>query len=499
MQGARLGPQLAAIAASLKAGDYRQAIARTREAASLPPATPMELVELARRLVQFNLSGDLRELVAGLLKAKVGNAAAEADVAALLSMLGDQEQAGHLLERAMARLGPHPPHLYNRSQIRLYAGRLDEAERDLRDALARDPAMAKAHWALSKLPAGATAADIAAAERLLARVPSGSMDEAYLGHALFNQYDRKVDSDPAWERLRRGAGARRALLDYRPEHSARLFDAIEAAFPPGSAPPRAATTAGAPTPVFIVGMHRSGTTLLERMLGNHSQVAEGGELYDLPAQLRLALGRHFNGPLDLATVQASAGFDAAAIGAGYRQQVRWRAGDSPLLVDKLPSNFLNVGFILRALPDARIVHMHRDPMDTCFSNFKELFGASACAYSYDFDELAHWYAGYRRVMAHWRQAFPGAVLDVSYEALARDPEGQGRRILAHCGLAWEPACLDAAGNTRAVNTASSAQVREPIHQRGIGAWRRYESALAPLREALRRHGVNEDAEPAATL
>ena len=485
----RLATRLAEIGAQLKSGHYRLARENTLAASGLLPATPMELVELARRLVQFNLSGALRSLVAGLLAAPVGNAAAEADVAALLSMLGDQDQATRLLERAMAVIGDHPAHRYNRSQMHLYAGRLDRAETDLRACLAREPAMAKAHWALSKLPPGDPAADIDAARKALGRIAPGSQDEAYLRFALFNQLDRTGDYAAAFAELARGCRVKRGLLDYRPEASARLFDALEQVFVEPEAPrPRDPADAQGPRPIFIVGMHRSGTTLLERMLGNHGQVSEGGELYDFPAQLRLALGRHFNGPLDLAAVQASAGFDWPAIGQGYRDQVRWRAEGRPVLVDKLPSNFLNLGFIRRALPEARIVHMRRQPMDTCFSNYKELF-SSACAYSYDFSELAAYYAGYRRLMARWRQVLPGALLDVSYEDLARDPESEGRRILAFCGLDWDPACLDAAGNTRAVNTASSAQVREPVHQRGIGAWRRYQAELAPLQAQMQAQGL----------
>ena len=492
----RLAAQLASVATLLKAGQYRQAREAVVAAAGLTPASPMELVDLCRRLVQFNLSGELRDLVGRLLAAPVGNAAAEADVAALLSMQGDQERAGRLLDRAMAVLGPHPSHLYNRSQMRLYAGRLADAERDLRDALAREPGMARAHWALSKLPAGPSSArDAEAAAALLARVAPDSQDAAYLGYALFNQYDRAGDRERAWPALVQGARARRSHLDYRPEASERLFASLRAAFPAGAAPP--ARDAAGLRPVFIVGMHRSGTTLLERMLGRHSQVTEGGELYDFPAQLRLALGRHFAGPVDAAVADAADGLDYAAIGAGYLHQVQWRAEGRPVLVDKLPSNFLNIGFILRALPQARIVHMQRGPMDTCFSNYKELFGANACAYSYAFDELAGWYAGYRGLMAHWREAFPGAVLDLSYEALARDPEGEGRRVLEYCGLAWEPACLDAADNARPVNTASSAQVREPIHQRGIGAWRRYQAGLEPLRAQLLARGVADAGDPPA--
>jgi hypothetical protein len=487
--GNNLAGRLALAAAQLKAGAYCDSLATTLAASALPAHAPAEEVELARRLLQFNQSAALRDRVTRLLARPVGNAAAEADVAAMLSMVGEQALASRLLARAMAVLGPHAAHLYNRSQMHLYSGRLAEAESDLRACLAREPTMAKAHWALSKLPKGEhVARDINAARACLARVAPGSQDEAFLRYALFNQLDRTGDTDGAWKELVRGGQVKRALLNYSTPASMRLFEALCAAFPQAAPQRQAAVAQGeGPVPIFIVGMHRSGTTLLERMLGNHSQVSEGGELYDFPAQLRLALGRHFPGPLDLATVEASSRFDWAAIGRGYLEQVRWRAGDRAMLVDKLPSNFLNAGFIHQALPQARIVHMQRQAMDTCFSNFKELF-SNACAYSYDLDELADYYAGYRSLMAHWREALPGAVLDVRYEDLARDPETQGKRILDFCGLPWEPACLDVTGNARAVNTASSAQVREPLHQRSIGAWRRYEAQLAPLQARLAAHG-----------
>jgi hypothetical protein len=324
-------------------------------------------------------------------------------------------------------------------------------------------------------------------------LPAGGQDEAFLRFALFNQFDRIGECAQAWEQLQQGCQVKRALLKYQPQESEKLFRALREAFP-ASTPLRAGhNEAGEqiPVPIFIVGMHRSGTTLLERMLGNHSQVSEGGELYDFPAQLRLAAGRHFGGPLDAAAVSASAGFDWPQLGSGYLAQVRWRAEGRAMLVDKLPSNFLNAGFIHRALPQARIVHMHRQAMDTCFSNFKELF-SNACAYGYDLDELADFYAGYDRLMAHWREVLPGAVLDVRYEDLARDPEAEGRRILAFCGLEWQADCLNVAGNARAVNTASSAQVREPVHQRGIGAWRRYEAYLGPLQARLAALGLESE-------
>ena len=484
-----LATWLSRISASLMAGRYREAQAMTITAAAVRPGTPMELIELARRLLYFNLSGLMRGFAKRLLDRPLSNAAAEADVAAMLSMMGDQDQASRLLDRAMVVLGPHPAHLYNRSQMHLYAGRLAQAEADLRLCLAMEPGMAKAHWALSKLPAGAhSAADTQAARLTLSRVPPASQDEAFLRYGLFNKLDRLGEHQPAWDELVRGCQAKRALLRYASEDSSRLFEALRKTFPLPTAPPDAGGNGEGPTPIFIVGMHRSGTTLLERMLGNHSQVSEGGELYDLPAQLRLAVGRHFGGPVDAAVVEQANALDFAAIGSRYLEQVRWRGNGLPFLIDKLPSNFLNIGFIRHALPQARVIHMQRDPMDTCFSNLKELF-SNACAYSYDTHELADYYAGYRSTLQHWREAAPGFVLDVRYEDLARDPEGQCRRILDFCGLPWEDGCLDAGGNQRAVNTASSAQVREPLHQRGIGAWRRYEPQLQGLKDRLAAHGI----------
>ncbi|MCX7042717.1 MAG: sulfotransferase [Gammaproteobacteria bacterium] len=484
-----LATWLGRIGASLKSGQYRDAQAMAVAAAALRPGTPMELVELARRLLYFNLSGAMRGVAKRLLERPLSNAAAEADVAAMLSMMGDQDQASRLLDRAMVVLGPHPAHLYNRSQMHLYAGRLAQSEADLRLCLAMEPGMAKAHWALSKLPAGANGTgDIQAARLTLSRVPPASQDEAFLRFALFNQLDRIGEHDQAWDELVHGCRAKRALLRYSPDDSSRLFEALRKVFPLSAAPPPTTGIGQGPTPIFIVGMHRSGTTLLERMVGNHSQVSEGGELYDFPAQLRLAVGRHFGGPLDVAVVEQANALDLASIGSRYLEQVQWRANGQPFLIDKLPSNFLNAGFIRHALPQARVIHMQRDPMDTCFSNLKELF-SNACAYSYDTDELADYYAGYRSTMQHWREAAPGFVLDVRYEDLARDPAGQCRRILQFCGLPWEDGCLDVGGNQRAVNTASSAQVREPLHQRGIGAWRRYEPQLQGLRARLATHGI----------
>ncbi len=491
----RLAVHFRLASALLRLGHYRDADVATVRAARLAPSTPAELVELGKRLAYFNRSATMREVAAARLALPSWSAGAEADFAALLSMVGEQELAGALLDRA-ARAGVDPSMLYNRSQMHLYAGRLEQSEQDLRHCLRLAPATAKAHWALSKLPGPRMDPAAIAPLQSLAAAPAQDTDRPYLEFALFNRFDALDRVDDAWQALARGCAAKRRLLAYDPRASVALMDSLgglpahahaHAPSEPHAPHARHALSeprpAGDVTPIFIVGMHRSGTTLVERMLGNHPQVSEGGELYDFPAGLRLALGRHFSGPSDAQAAHRVNEIDFAVLGRDYLERVQWRAAGRPFLVDKLPSNFLNIGFLQRALPNARVVHMRRGAMDTCFSNLKELFSA-ACPYSYDQRELADWYVGYRRLMDHWHAIAPGYVLDVDYESLARDPEGGARRILDFCGLPFDPACLDPGSNLRPVNTASSAQVREPIHTRGIAAWRRFEPWLGPLQERL---------------
>ena len=486
---ARLPIYFRLAAACLKAGRYRDALEVTKSAAQLAPGAPGELIELAKRLMYFNQSGLLRDVATRLLAKPVWHATAEADFAALLSMVGEQALASSLLDRAIAVVGATPATIYNRSQMHLYSGRLEAAEADLRQCLKLEPAMAKACWALSKLPhTTATVQELASVRSLASRVAPGSQDEVFLRFALFNRLDQAGQYDQAWAELARGCQAKRRLVSFDPEAAGRFFEAL-LRMPAATPAEPMQRNAAATTPIFIVGMHRSGTTLLERILGSHSKVSAGGELYDFPAQLRLAIGRHFTGSSDIAVVERMPQIDFADVGRRYLEHVDWRTSGKPFLIDKLPSNFLNVGFIHRALPQARVIHMRRNAMDTCFSNLKELF-SNACAYSYDQLELADYYAHYRRLMAHWRQVAPKFILDVSYEELARNPQAQAERILAFCGLEWEPGCIETGGNTRAVNTASSAQVREPIHQRGIEAWRRYQPWLGPLAARLESHGLD---------
>jgi len=308
----------------------------------------------------------------------------------------------------------------------------------------------------------------------------GSYERAAMEFARYKELEDLGRYDEAWDALARGNALVYARHNHDPEFTRRLFEKFTATCTPEFVQPSGVAHAG-PQPIFIIGMPRSGTTLLDRMLGNHSQVASVGELDDFARQLRWASDHCTT--LDDTVIERLPRLDYAELGRRYLEQTQWRAGDKPFYTDKLPRNWMVAGLIRRALPQARILHMVRDPMDVCFSNYRALF-ADAFAHIYDLDALASHYRAYRNTLAHWHQVMPGQILDVHYADLVQDAEGTLRKVLEFCGLPWEPGCADLTRNRSAVATLSAAQVREPVHKRFVDSWRRYERQLAGLKQAL---------------
>jgi len=259
-----------------------------------------------------------------------------------------------------------------------------------------------------------------------------------------------------------------------------LFENLIAATTPEFLKPANVVHEG-PQPIFIIGMPRSGTTVVDRLLGNHPDVTLAGELDDFALQLRWAANHQST--LDDIVLERLPRIDYAELGRRYLDQTQWRAQGKPYFTDKLPRNWMVAGLIAKALPQARIVHLVRDPMAVCFSNFRVMF-ADAFAHIYDLDALASHYLQYRRVVEHWQAAMPDRILDVVYSDLVQQPEATMRRVVDFCGLDWDPACVDLTANESAVATLSTAQVREPIHARALEEWRHYEKQLAPLKRAL---------------
>jgi tetratricopeptide (TPR) repeat protein len=360
------------------------------------------------------------------------------------------------------------------------AGETEEAREILRRA-AESGANLGAAWLaygdLVKFESGDPA--FAAMEARLAEVERSQPSKAQPLHfALGKAYLDVGDSERAFAHLDAGNRLKRALLVYDAEANRAHNAAVAAAFPAEIFERFAGAGAPSAAPIFVVGMPRSGTTLIEQILASHPAIHGAGELYALPE----IAGEIGGVPQGVAALTAD---QFARLGADYLARV----GDPPAgkthVVDKLPDNFVNLGLIRLILPEARILHVRRDPVDTCLSCYAKTFKAANLPYTYDQAELGLFYRDYEALMAHWRATLPASHLfEVEYEAVVDDLEGQARRIIGFLGLSWDPACLEFHRTKRPVRTASLNQVRKPIYRASVGRWRAHAAHLGPLLKAL---------------
>lgn len=249
-------------------------------------------------------------------------------------------------------------------------------------------------------------------------------------------------------------------------------------------------------PVFIVGLPRSGTTLVDRILGSHSKVHSAGELDHFALAIVDAV-RRAGGGTQLSRrelIARSADLDFVALGRDYLGRAKYAAAGGECFTDKMPLNYLYCGLIRRALPNAKIVHVVRSPMAACYAMYKTLF-KDGYPFSYDLSEIARYYIGYRRLMDHWQATLPGAIHSIGYEALVADPRGQIRKLLDFCGLEWQDACAEFHKNPAPTTTASAAQVRRPLYDSSVSQWRHYAEELAELSGLLNAAGIPTEEAP----
>lgn len=463
-------------------GHYRAARECALAVHALKPTSPRLVMELISRLRTFNESEAILQWIDALPPLEQVTIPVLLTIAAQLSYLNEQERALRFLDEAYRGDPDYPPTLLARAQVLVYLGRFEQANADLQRCRARAPDMAATYWHLSRMPRDVDTGDHVDTLRRLIEMPARDPEHVALaGFALHNELDRRGDVDGAWQALERACKAKRALLSYDPAETRQLVDDLVAM--PIRATAGTEGTDPARVPIFIVGMHRSGTTLLEQLIDGNDAVRGVGELYDFTTQMRYATDHNCRGVVDRTIVERARSVDFAAVGRGYLEKMEWRLGRERCFTDKLPSNFLNIGFIAQALPQAKILHMVRDPVETCFSNLRELF-SEANPYSYDPLELAAYHREYRRLMAHWHAVLPGRVLDVDYAELTRQPEATLRRVSEFCGLEFQPGMLDIRERKRGVATASAIQVRDGIVARKTPKWAPYADYLAPMISAL---------------
>ena len=402
-------------------------------------------------------------------------------VAELRGMLGEHPESLSLLDRAGAAGINDADYHYQRALELTFNGRLPEAESEHETSLQIDPANGRAVLALARMRKEvAQPEQLALLAERIRNVAPGSVNHASLEFAMYEELERAGRYDEAWPALSRGNALMYARKEVDSKYAWNLFEGLIKRCTPQFLQPHGTRFEG-PQPIFIIGMPRSGTTLLDRILSNHSLVASAGELDDFGRQLRRVADHRVT--LDETILQRLPELDYADIGRGYLVQTQWRAPDAKFFIDKLPRNWMIAGIMRRALPQARILNLVREPMDVCFSNYRALLGDSF-PYSYELGALAEHYLQYRRVLAHWHSAMPGQILDVHYGDLVRQPEETARKVFAFCGLDWEPGCVDLTRNKSVVATLSMVQVREPIHTRSFEEWRPYEQHLAQLRAKI---------------
>jgi hypothetical protein len=310
-------------------------------------------------------------------------------------------------------------------------------------------------------------------------------DRVHLHFALAKAYDDLGQHDCSFCHQLKGNALKRRQIVYDEGNTLGMFARTRAIFDKQLMHRMRTVGEPSPLPVFIVGMPRSGTSLAEQILASHPKVFGAGEFPDFPelatAALRPRNSRETSFPEVIPHISAD---QFRTLGERYCKQLAALAPTATRITDKMMINFRFTGLINLALPNARIIHTRRDPVDTCLSCFSILFTGSQ-PHTYDLAELGRYYRAYDRLMAHWREVLPeGAMLEVRYEELVADLEGQARRMIAHCGLEWDPACLNFHKNDRPVRTASALQVRQPIYQTSVGRWRPQDELLGPLLEGL---------------
>lgn len=414
-------------------------------------------------------------------------AAAHHNLGNVLAAIERYDEAIASFRKALA-LDPQMTETYNSlGNALVTVGRIDEGRREMERAIAIAPRQPAYYHGIGECKRY-TADDphLVAMEALAQDIGSFTDDHRIVLHyALAKAYDDIGRYEPAFDHLVQGSRIKRTQIAYDEAATLDLHQRVARVFTPALMQTMSGSGDPSSLPVFIVGMPRSGTTLIEQILASHPRVFGGGEIVALHNAIHRLVAP--DGPLlepFPEAIPAMTTQQLRSLGGDYVRQVTAMAPHSARVTDKA-LNFVYVGLIHLALPNARIIHSMRDAMDTCFSCFSKLF-SSELPYTYDFGELGRYYRSYDELMGHWRMVLPeGALLEVRYEDLVGDLESQVRRILDYCGLEWAESCLSFHRTERPVRTASAVQVRQPIYKSSIERWRSYEAMLGPLRELLK--------------
>lgn len=377
----------------------------------------------------------------------------------------------------------------NLAACSVYVGKIDEAKDIYRLLLEKNPDHQRNHYELSRLSRARDSAHIDAMKAVLESKGTRPEQNIYLYYALGKELEDLEQWDEAFGYFKKAGDAAAFVANYKVETDVALIDkVIEVCSEEWLAdrPNEPASDELHKIPVFIVGLPRTGTTLTERILSSHAKVESAGESFLMQIAIKQVSGLRNNDSMSQSIIEAASKKNIAKIAQNYLQAISYRLGDKPMFIEKLPENFLYLGFIAKAFPEARIIHLNRNPMDACFAMYKQSF----FRYAYTFDDLGPYYVAYDRLRKHWREVLGDRLVEVDYEAMVSDQQVETRRLLDNIGLEFDAACLSFENNKAFSNTASTVQIREKIHTRSVFRWKRFEEQLLPLKSYLEGAGIS---------
>ena len=445
-------------------------------------------VELAGQYSMARRNGDVADLL-GRYKDHLVNSPRYLDMAATVyTEIGMPERAWPLYQRANELQPDITLFKANLAACAVFVGEIDRAREAYQSLLDKNPTHQRNHYQLSRL---ARARDSQHIEQMQAVLHNSNLSpdrNIFLFYALGKEYEDLQQWDKAFEHYTLAGEAVVSVANYDVKDDIAIIDKVIEVCDGRWLNSDPSPASDDKTPLFIVGLPRTGTTLTERIVASHSKVQSVGETEFLQMIMRLESDVQALDKMTPEMIESVSGKDISLIRDGYLDRIRYRLKDQPIFIDKLPFNVLYLGFIAKAWPDQPIILMKRNPMDACFSMYKQVF-TWAYKYSYSLDTLGQYYIAYERLCQHWREILGDRLVEVQYEELVANQEFHTRRILDNLGLEFEEACLNFEKNAAPTATASSVQVRQKVHTDSVERWKQYEKQLEPLRKQLEAAGI----------
>lgn len=456
---------------------------------TISPKHPAALLLLGEALLRAGRIQAALECIRKLEKERKFDPAILTQVGFAYTRTNHHEDAVRCYERVRVLRPADLQVVHNLAGAYIALGKIEKAEKLFDDLLRKFPHEYDAYYNRSQLRKQTSESNhVEQMEALLAELPPKSLAEPVICYSLAKELEDLKEYKKSFLYLKRGADAYAAHSDYRVEQDTVMMDEIKQKFDQAffANPPKGFADQ---SPVFVLGMARSGTTLVDRILSSHSCVESVGESYEFTRAIARHSGRE--GMMDFIDIAKTGNIDWSSAGRDVWAALSGLAPGCPHPLDKTPKNFYYLGLILTALPNAKIVHLRRNAIDNCYAVYKVLF-RQGYPFSYNLENMGRAYLAYRDLMEHWRKVLPGRFLDVNYEDVVSQQEEQTKRVVEFCGLPWEEACLSFEKNASPSLTASAAQVRQPIYKTSVALWRHYEDELQPLIRVLREGGVEVD-------